>query len=135
MAEIVDHFKEIRTLLGPIECTSLVTRIALNLGCPQMTHVSYIGGDVPTLGLPHFVHTHMLCEEPDSSNSMLYAGGTKVVRLPNPALRLYSYRSLILQDAWLEDARHSYSGPPRTRSRSCREAAERERATTQVPPQ
>jgi len=134
VADIVDHFKEIRTLSGPIECTSLVTRIALNLGCPEMTHVSYIGGDVPTLGLPHFVHVHVLREEPDSTISMLYAGGGRVVRLPNPALRLYSYRSLILQGAWLEDVRHSYSGPPRIRSCLRREAAVREQATTQVSP-
>ena len=99
VVEIVDHFKEIRTLSGPIECTSLVTQIALNLGCQGMTDVSYIEGDVPTLGLPHFTHTHTLREEPNSSISMFYVGGTKVVWLPNPTLRLYSCRSLILQDA------------------------------------
>ena len=66
---------------------------------------------------------------------MLYAGGGRVVRLPNPGLRLYSCRRLILQGAWLEDARHSYSGPPRTRSLSRREAVARQQATTQVPPQ
>ena len=113
----------------------MVIRIALNLKCSGMTHVSYIEEDVPTLGLPHFVHAHTLRDEPDSSISMLYAEGTKVVGLPNPALRLYSCRSLILQDAWLEDARHSYSGPPRTRRRLRKEAAEREQATTKVPPQ
>jgi hypothetical protein len=32
VADIVDYFKEICTLTGPIECTSMVTRIALNLG-------------------------------------------------------------------------------------------------------
>jgi hypothetical protein len=31
-------------------------------------------GDVPILGLSHFVHTHVLCEEPDHSISMLYEG-------------------------------------------------------------
>jgi hypothetical protein len=49
VADIVDYFKEIRTLSGPIECTSLVTRIALNIGCPEMHNVSYIKGDVPIL--------------------------------------------------------------------------------------
>jgi hypothetical protein len=53
VADIVDYVKEIRTLVGPIECTSMVTQIALNLGCPEMAHVSYIHGDVPTLGLDH----------------------------------------------------------------------------------
>jgi hypothetical protein len=31
IADIVDYFNEIRTLIGPIECTSMVTQIALNL--------------------------------------------------------------------------------------------------------
>jgi hypothetical protein len=31
VADIVDYFKEIRTLSGPIKCTSLVTRITLNI--------------------------------------------------------------------------------------------------------
>jgi hypothetical protein len=46
VADIVDYFKEIHTLTGPIECTSMVTRLSLNLGCPEMSHMSYIKGDV-----------------------------------------------------------------------------------------
>jgi hypothetical protein len=80
VADIVDYFKEICTLAGLIECTSMVTRIALNLGCPEMAHVSYIQGDVPTLGLDHFVHTHILCEELDYSIFVLFAGGSKALR-------------------------------------------------------
>jgi hypothetical protein len=34
-ANIVDYFKEIHTMTGPIECTSMITWIALNLGCPE----------------------------------------------------------------------------------------------------
>jgi hypothetical protein len=90
VADIVDYFKEIRTLAGPIECTSMVTRIALNIGCPKMAHVSYIQGDVPTLGLYDFAHAHILCEELDYSFSMLYGGGSKALRLPDPMLALYS---------------------------------------------
>jgi hypothetical protein len=65
VADIVDCFKEIRTLSGPIKCTSMVIQIALNLGCPMMAHMSYIEGDVPILGLTHFVHAHILREEPE----------------------------------------------------------------------
>jgi hypothetical protein len=72
-------------ILGPIECTSLVTRIAINLGYSDL---AYIEGDVPILGLEHFVHGHILREEPDYSISMLY--DRKAIRLPNPALQLYS---------------------------------------------
>jgi hypothetical protein len=58
VTNIIDYFKEIRTLIGFIECTSIVTQIALNLGCPEMAHVSYIERDVPILGLNHFVRAH-----------------------------------------------------------------------------
>jgi hypothetical protein len=60
VADIVDYFKEICTLVGPIKCRSMVTHIALNLGFLEMAHVSYIQVDVPTLGLHHFVHVYIL---------------------------------------------------------------------------
>jgi hypothetical protein len=44
----------------------------MNLGCSEMANLAYIEGDVPILGLDHFVHVHILCEEPDHSLSMLY---------------------------------------------------------------
>jgi hypothetical protein len=44
IADIVDYFKEICTLSGPIECTLLVTHIALNIGFPEMHNVAYIEG-------------------------------------------------------------------------------------------
>jgi hypothetical protein len=72
----------------------MVTRIAMNLGCPEMANLAYFEGDVAILGLDHFVQAHILHEEPDYSVSMLY--GHKVIWLPNPALRLYSCESLTL---------------------------------------
>jgi hypothetical protein len=59
-----------------------------------MANLAYIEGDIPILSLNHFVHAHILCEEPDYSVSMLY--GRKAIRLPNPTLRLYSCESLTL---------------------------------------
>jgi hypothetical protein len=56
----------------------------MNLGCPEMANLACIEGDVPILGFDHFVHTHILRNEPDYSLSMLY--GHKVIRLPNPGL-------------------------------------------------
>jgi hypothetical protein len=53
----------------------------MNLG---YSDVAYIEGDVPILGLDHFVHAHILREEPDYSVSMLC--GHKAIWLPNPAL-------------------------------------------------
>jgi hypothetical protein len=113
VADIVNYFKNVHKMSGPIECTSMVTRIAMNLGCPEMANLAYIEGDVPNLGLDHFVHAHILHEEPDHSLSMLY--GRKVIRLPNPGLRLYSSKSLALQFDRMGEVHHSFVGPPHTR--------------------
>jgi hypothetical protein len=94
VADIVYYFKNVYKMLGPIECTSMVTQIVINLGCLKMANLAYIEGDVIVLGLDHFIHVHILCEKPDHFLSMLY--GHKAIRLPNPDLRLYSYESLTL---------------------------------------
>jgi hypothetical protein len=94
VADIVGYFKNVHKMSGPIECISMVTRIAMNLGCPEMANLAYIEGDVHILGLDHFVHAHILREEPDHSLSMLY--GHKAIQLPNPSLWLYACESLIL---------------------------------------
>jgi hypothetical protein len=78
---------------------------------------------VPILGLSHFVHARILHEDHDHTISMLYERGTKVLRLPNSALLPHSCEQLTLQLDQLESARHSISGPPRTRGRAHREAA------------
>jgi hypothetical protein len=62
----------------------MITRIAVNLGCPKMANLAYIEGDVPIFDHDHFVHVHILCDEPDHSLSMLY--GCKAIRLSNPGL-------------------------------------------------
>jgi hypothetical protein len=81
VADIINYFTNVSKTSGPIECTSLVTQIAMNLGYSDL---AYIEGDVLVLGLDHFVHAHILREEPDYSVSMLY--GRKAIWLPNPAL-------------------------------------------------
>jgi hypothetical protein len=108
IADIVNYFKIVPKMSRPIECTSVVTQIAPNLGCPKMANMVYIKGDVPVLGLDHFVHTHILHEEPDHCISMLYH--RKAIRLPNPALALYSYESLTLQFDRMGVARHIFTG-------------------------
>jgi hypothetical protein len=121
VANIVDYFKNVRKISGPIECTSRVTRIAMNLGCPKMVNLAYIEGDVPNLGLDHFVHTHILREEPDHSLSMMH--GCKAIQLPNTGLRLYSCESFTLQFDRMGEAHHSFVGPPHTCGRARMEAA------------
>jgi hypothetical protein len=116
VADIVNFFKNVHKMLEPIECTSIVTRIALNLGCPEMANLSYIEGDVPILFIDHFVHAHIWQEESDHSLSMLY--GCEAIRLPNLGLRLYSCESLTPWFDQMEEESHSFRGPPCT----CRRA-------------
>jgi hypothetical protein len=54
VADIVDYIKNVHKMSGPIECTSMVTWIAMNLGCLEMANLAYIEGDVPDHGLDHF---------------------------------------------------------------------------------
>jgi hypothetical protein len=94
VADIVDYFENVHKMSGLIECTSMVTQIAMKLGCSEMANLAYIEGDVPIFDLDHYVHAHILREEPDPPLSMLY--GRKVIQLPNPGLRLYSCESFTL---------------------------------------
>jgi hypothetical protein len=77
-----------------------------------MANLAYIEGDVLILDPDHFIHTHILHEEPDHCLSILY--GSKAVRLPNPGLQLYSCESPTLQFDWMGEVHHSFAGPPRT---------------------
>jgi hypothetical protein len=130
IADIVDYFKNVHKMSGPIECTSMVIRIAMNLGCPEMANLDYIEGHVPILGLDHFVHVHILREEPDHSLSLLY--GCKAIWLPNLGLRMYSCESLTLQFGRMGEAHHSFIGPPRTHGRAHMEAAQQTMTTPQA---
>jgi hypothetical protein len=126
IAEIVDYFKNVHKMSGPIECTSMVTRIAMNLGCQEMATMAYIEEGLPIYGLDHFVHVHILHEEPNQSLSMLY--GCKVIWLPNPDLRLYSYERPTIQFDHMGEAHHTFTGLPHTHGRARMEAAQQ--ATT-----
>jgi hypothetical protein len=130
VADIVDYFTNVSTISGPIECTYLVSRIAVNLGYSDL---AYIEGVVPVLGLDHFVHAHILRNEPDYFVSMLY--GRKAIRLPNLTLWLYSCESLTLQFDQMGDARHRFTGMLHTRGQACMEAAQQTTTTPQAHPQ
>jgi hypothetical protein len=44
VADIVDYFKNVQKMSAPIDCTSMVTQIAMNLGCLEMANLAYIEG-------------------------------------------------------------------------------------------
>jgi hypothetical protein len=56
------------------------------------------------------VHAHILRVELDYFISMMFAGGSKALRLPDSTLALYSFHQLTLQLTRMGDTCHSYSG-------------------------
>jgi hypothetical protein len=132
VADIVDYFKNEHKMSGLIECTSMVTRIAINLWCLKTANLAYIEGGVPHLDLDHFVHAHIWHEEPDHFLSTLY--GHKAIWLPNSGLRLYSCKSLTLHLDWMGEVRHSFTGTPHTHGRARMEVAQQTTTTLQAHP-
>jgi hypothetical protein len=112
VANIVNYFKNVNKISRPIECTSMVTWIATNLGCLKMANLAYIEGDVPIPGLHHFVHMHILCEEPNHSLSMLYG--------------------LTLQFDRMGEAHRCFTGPPHTHGQAHMEATQQTTTTPQA---
>jgi hypothetical protein len=111
----------------------MVTWIAMNLGCQEMANLAYIEGNVDVLGfgLGHFVHAHILREEPDHSLSMMY--GPKAIQLPNPGIRLYFCESLTLQFDRMGEACQSFTRP-RTHGQARMEAAQQTTTRLQAHP-
>ena len=91
--DLVAHLSEVHTMVGSAECT----RIAENLGCLEGAPLSYIEGEIPTLGIGHFHQAQILQEGSDGTISMLYAGYTNEVELLATHLALYVVRPLTLQ--------------------------------------
>jgi hypothetical protein len=73
-----------------LELRCLFIMVNKNKYTPVADIVDYFT-NVSVLGLDHFVHAHILHEEPDYFVPMLY--GHKAIQLPNPFLRLYSCES------------------------------------------
>jgi hypothetical protein len=134
VANIVDYFKNVHKMSGPIECTSMVTRIAMNPGCLEMANLAYIEGGVPILGLDHFVHVHILRVR----NPIILYPCCMVVMRSGYLTRPFDYifcESLTLQFDRMGEACHSFIEPPRTHERARMEAAQQTTTTPQAHPQ
>jgi hypothetical protein len=44
VADIVDYFKNVHKISGPIKCTSVVTQITMNLVCPEAVNLACLEG-------------------------------------------------------------------------------------------
>jgi hypothetical protein len=133
--DIVEYFKAAPKREHEVQCTSMVTRIAHNLGCLEGATLIYLNGQAPTVGVDSFIRAHLMTRGGDGNLYMKYPKSSVEVALPAAHLALYSVESLTLQLEDRQPPRHSVSGGPHTRSRVRREEEARQRGPAPLNPQ
>ena len=111
-------------MTGPIECTSLVTRIISNMGILEGNHVPFIEDDHVLIDEFYLVQGHVLKKSPNDSLIFFSLSYSNEIPLPNMEYHLCNCRSLTTPLIPQEVARrHSVFGLPGriTRSRARRE--------------
>jgi hypothetical protein len=89
------HWQKMITGRGPINITSLVTRIVTHVGAldnAQVTYLPLTEAFQCRVCLEHFVQGHMMCEGPGNSLFMCYHGYDREIELPCSKLSLYSVK-------------------------------------------
>ena len=76
-------------MVGPIECTSLVTRIATSLGVLNWAQISYITAPRPKIDLASLVQVHTMKSALDGSILFFFPVYVNEIPHPNPGLCLY----------------------------------------------
>ena len=106
-------------MTGPIECTSLVTRIASNMGILDGNPVPFIEEPRVMIDEAYLVQGHTLKKGPDDSLIFFSRGYANEIPLPNAGYHLYNCRSLTIPLVPQEEARrHSVSSLPGKTTRS-----------------
>ena len=111
-------------MTGPIECTSLVTRIASNMGILDGNSIPFIEDPRVMINEAYLVQGHTLKKGPDDSLIFFSLGYANEIPLPNDGYHLYNCRSLTIPLVSQEESRrYSVSGLPGwvTRSKARRE--------------
>ena len=111
-------------MTGPIECTSLVTRIASNMGILDGNPVPFIEHDRALIDEAYLVQGHTVKKGSNDSLVFFSLGYANEIPLPNAGYQLYNCYSLTIPLVPQEEARrHSGSSLPgrTTRSRARRE--------------
>ena len=112
-------------MTGPMECTSLITRIATRIGALEGNFIPFIEGDCAYIDEAYLIQGHTLKKGPNDSLIFFYLGFTNEIPLPNAEFHLYNCHSLTIPLVPREGGRrHRSSGLPgrMTRSRTRREA-------------
>jgi hypothetical protein len=93
---MMKQWKEILELKVDVGCTSLVTRIAKNLGLLENAFVAYIA-DIPDwhIDFEYFIQSHMLKKKKDGKLVMMYMDYKNEIPLPDQNLGLYVVQSCL----------------------------------------
>ena len=105
-------------LVGPVECTSLITRIAQGLGVLNWAKFSYIEAPRFFFDDNYLVYGHTLKHAKDGSLIFFFPGYVNEIRLPNPDFHSYNCRSLTFELWPMETPRRSSVTGRMTRSMS-----------------
>ena len=76
-------------MTSPIECTSLITRIATRIGALEGNFIPFIEGDHTYIDEAYLIQGHTLKKGPNDSLIFFYFGFTNEISLPNAEFHLY----------------------------------------------
>ena len=100
-------------MAGSIECTSLITRIASNMGILDGNPVPFIEDPRALIDETYLVQGHTLKKGPNDSLVFFSLGYANKIPLPNMGYHLYNCHLLTIPLVPQEEARrHSISGLP-----------------------
>nr|AAX95393.1 hypothetical protein [Oryza sativa Japonica Group]ABA93169.1 hypothetical protein LOC_Os11g22500 [Oryza sativa Japonica Group] len=89
---------------APIECTSLITRIAKGLGVVS-DQIAFISAARPCIDEAYLVQGHILKHGVDRSLIYFFPGCTNEILLPNAGYHLYNCRELTIPLQTIEESR------------------------------
>jgi len=100
-------------MIGPIECTYLVTCIASNMGILDGNSIPFIEDPCTLIDETYLVQGHTVKKGLNDSLVFFSLGDTNEILLPNAGYHLYNCCSLTIPLVPQEEARrHSISGLP-----------------------
>jgi len=90
---MMHQWLEVFTLTGDVKCTSLVTRIAQNMGLLNNALISFIDEQRLYIDFEYFHQAQILKKREDGRIIIMYRGYTTEILLPNQNLCLYIVES------------------------------------------
>jgi len=108
---MIDYWMETFTRDEYVECTSLIIRIAKNIGLLDRALINYLTTDRPILDVDHFTHAHMMrVDADDGTLIMTYRGCVNEIHLPNMEYWLSNDDRLTILLETIEAYNHRIAG-------------------------